>query len=88
MMKGGHRQTNELHDINWGTLNHASCAPQLTSVTTIYESWLQVTYTCLECKRGIWTDIEDPGQYYVAFISAAGCMLWYYLLAMAAFLTL
>ena len=24
MMKGGHGQTNQLHDINWGTLDHAS----------------------------------------------------------------
>ena len=29
MMKGGHGQTNQLHDINWGALDHASCAPQL-----------------------------------------------------------
>ena len=27
MMKGGHGQTNQLHDINWGALDHA---PQLT----------------------------------------------------------
>ena len=39
MMKGGHGQTNQLHDIdwgaqgayNWGALNHASRAPQLMS---------------------------------------------------------
>ena len=31
MMKGGHGQTNQLHDINWGALNHASHAPQLMS---------------------------------------------------------
>ena len=31
MMKGGNGQTNQLHDINWGALNHASCAPQLMS---------------------------------------------------------
>ena len=24
MMKGGHGQTNQLHDINWGALDHAS----------------------------------------------------------------
>ena len=34
-MNGGHYQ---LHDINWGTLDHASRAPQLMSyVTTMYE---------------------------------------------------
>ncbi len=33
MMKGGHGQTNQLHNINWGALNHASRAPQL--VTTM-----------------------------------------------------
>ena len=26
MTKGGHGQTNQLHDINWGILNHASHA--------------------------------------------------------------
>ena len=31
MMKGSHRQTNQLHDINWGALDHVSCAPQLIS---------------------------------------------------------
>ena len=29
MMKGGHGQTNQLHDVNWGALDHASRAPQL-----------------------------------------------------------
>ena len=33
MMKGDHGQTNQLHDINWGALDHASCAPQLMSPT-------------------------------------------------------
>ena len=31
MMKGGRGQTNQLHDINWGALDHASHAPQLMS---------------------------------------------------------
>ena len=30
MMRGG-GGTNQLHDINWGALNHASRAPQLMS---------------------------------------------------------
>ena len=30
-MKGGHGQTNQFHDINWGALDHASSAPQLMS---------------------------------------------------------
>ena len=29
MMRGGHGQTKQLHDINWGTFSHASHAPQL-----------------------------------------------------------
>ena len=29
MMKGDHGQTNQLHDINWGALDHASIANQL-----------------------------------------------------------
>ena len=31
MMKGGHGQTNQLHDIDWGALDPASRAPQLMS---------------------------------------------------------
>ena len=31
MMRGGHGQTNQLHVINWGALDHASCGPQLMS---------------------------------------------------------
>ena len=31
MMKGDHGQTNQLCDINWGALDHVSCAPQLMS---------------------------------------------------------
>ena len=33
MMKGGRGQTNQLNDINWGVLDHASYAPQLMSCT-------------------------------------------------------
>ena len=31
MMKVGHGQTNQLHDINWGALDYAFRAPQLMS---------------------------------------------------------
>ena len=31
MMKGGRGQANQLHDINWGALDHASHALQLMS---------------------------------------------------------
>ena len=31
MMKGGHGQTNQLYDINWGALDRASHVPQLLS---------------------------------------------------------
>ena len=30
-MNGGQLPTNQLHDINWGALDHASHAPQLIS---------------------------------------------------------
>ena len=30
-MNGGQLPTNQLHDINWGALDHASRAPQLMS---------------------------------------------------------
>ena len=42
MMKGGHRQTNHLHDIHWGALDHASCVPHVTTIT-IY------VYVCDAC---------------------------------------
>ena len=31
MIEGSHGQTNQLYDINWGALDHASRAPQLIS---------------------------------------------------------
>ena len=31
VMNGGQLPTNQLHDINWGALDYASCAPQLMS---------------------------------------------------------
>ena len=31
MMKGGHRPTKQLQDLNWGAFDHASHAPQLRS---------------------------------------------------------
>ena len=36
MMKGSHGQKNQLRDINWGALDHASCAPQLMSRRDYY----------------------------------------------------
>ena len=36
MMKGGHGQTKQLHDINWGTFSHASHAPQLIMLCNYY----------------------------------------------------
>ena len=39
MMKGGHGQTNQLHNINWGALNHGSRASQLMSCNYyVYEA--------------------------------------------------
>ena len=35
MMKGDHGQTNQLHDINWGALDHIHLAPQLMSCNTV-----------------------------------------------------
>ena len=40
-MKGGHGQANQLHDINWCALDHASCAPQLMSCNYM------CVYTCV-----------------------------------------
>ena len=42
-MNGGQLPINQLHDINWGALDHASRVPQLVSyITTLY---LSVTVT-------------------------------------------
>ena len=37
MMKGGHTQTSQLHDINWGALDHASHAPYMDMYVCVYE---------------------------------------------------
>ena len=37
MMKGGHAQTSQLHDINWGALDHASHAPYVDMYVCVYE---------------------------------------------------
>ena len=42
MMKGGHGQTNQLHDINWGALNHIHVCTSLTSLI-IKTRYLSVT---------------------------------------------
>ena len=34
-MNGGQLPTNQLHDINWGVIEHASHPPQLMFVTII-----------------------------------------------------
>ena len=44
MMKGGHGQTNQLHDINWGALDRASYASQLMSCNYYNMS----TCTCVQ----------------------------------------
>ena len=35
MVNGGQLPTKQLHDINWGSLDHASRAPQLMSCTFV-----------------------------------------------------
>ena len=49
MMKGGHAQTNQLHDINWGAFNHTSHAPQLMSCD-YYVSVIHYVCVCV-CVR-------------------------------------
>ena len=44
MMKGDHGQTNQLHDINWGALDLAFCAPQLMSCNNLY------SFVCMQCR--------------------------------------
>ena len=50
MMKGGHGQTNQLHVINRGALDHASRAPHLMSCNyhvceCVYACCVQAVYT-------------------------------------------
>ena len=39
MMKGGHGPTKLLQDVNWGTFDHASHAPQLSLATITYVTY-------------------------------------------------
>ena len=64
MMKGGHGQTNQLYDTNWGAFNHTSHAPQLTScnycvcvayrkVCMYTNAWLYI-HTCSMLEQVVW----------------------------------
>ena len=44
MIKGGHGQTNQLHDINWGALDHASRASQLMSCNYYVHTHMSIKY--------------------------------------------
>ena len=51
-MKGGQLPTNQLHVINWGALDHASRAPQLTTICVCVHACVCVracvhAYVCL-----------------------------------------
>ena len=54
MMKGGHGQTNQLHDINWGALDHASHATQcsycihILAVLRVCLCVVEIHYVCLQ----------------------------------------
>ena len=55
MMKGGHGQTNQLHDIIWGTLDHASHASQIMSCNYYLCAWCGMcvhmcVYVCVSVK--------------------------------------
>ena len=42
VMNGGQLPTNQLHDVNWGALDHASCALQLMSCTVTTMHYVHV----------------------------------------------
>ena len=49
-MKGNREQTNLLHGVNWGALNHASHVPQIMSY--IYVTMCVYMYVCVHmCTR-------------------------------------
>ena len=48
MTNGSQLPTNQLHGINWGALDRASCAPQLMSCNY---------YVCVCVWGGVWYDV-------------------------------
>ena len=46
-MNGGQLPTNQLHDISWGTLDHASRAPQLMSFVCVPLHVCVYGYVCM-----------------------------------------
>ena len=69
MMKGGHGQTNQLQDINWGALNHASCASQLMSC----KSYVHV---CVYYEHSLTND---------SFLSVSLCLFFYHFLLLSSY---
>ena len=55
MMKGGDGQTNQLYDINWGALDHASHAPQLMSCNycVCARAWCVCVCVCVRARASI-----------------------------------
>ena len=66
MMKGGCGQTNQLHDINWGALDHASRVPQLMSfnygvcVTYVHQLCAHTHIFSLLDFYHVWFHVESP----------------------------
>ena len=60
MMKGGHGQTNQLHNINWGALNHASGAPQIMSCNyNVHVCINLLIWTTLNILDGVCDEISS-----------------------------
>ena len=60
MIKGGHGQTNQLHDINWGALDHASGAPQIMSCNyNVHVCINLLIWTTLNILDGVCDEISS-----------------------------
>ena len=70
-MNGGQLPTNQLHDINWGALDHASRAPQLMSCNyTVCVCVCSVKLNCNCSLRKAFTHASNQDTFKVVVVKA------------------